>query len=148
MPRQLRASGGWPPTPGGPANIGGSFLAIPKNAADPEKAFEVIKWMLSPDNQAKAFADAQIFPSTPASYTMPQLTAAGPVLRRPGDDRRLRAAAEKIPVAYDSPSDGAVSAAVQRRAKNVEARARTRTTPGTTRSSKAKSIAERLGVSV
>ena len=44
-------------TPSGPANFGSSFLTITKNAADPQKAFDVIKYMLSPDNEAKAFAD-------------------------------------------------------------------------------------------
>ncbi len=34
--------------------------------------------MLSADNEAKAFADAQIFPATPAAYDKPQLKAADP----------------------------------------------------------------------
>ena len=59
--------------PGGPSNVGGSFLAITKACREPEKAFEIITWLLNADNQAHGFVDAGLFPSTPASYDMKEL---------------------------------------------------------------------------
>jgi cellobiose transport system substrate-binding protein len=97
-------------TPGGPANIGGSFLAIPKKAANPQLAFEVITWILNPENQARGFSDAALFPSSPAAYKLPALTGPDPFF---GDQVTIDIfgpAAEKIPVAYEAPGDAAVAA--------------------------------------
>ncbi|HEY0617452.1 MAG TPA: extracellular solute-binding protein, partial [Kribbella sp.] len=96
------------PTPSGPANFGGSFLTITKNAADPAAAFEVIKYMLSADNEAKAFADAQIFPATPAAYDKPQLKAADPFFGGQVPIDVFGPAAKNIPIAYEAPLDAAV----------------------------------------
>jgi cellobiose transport system substrate-binding protein len=60
------------------ADIGGSFLGVPAGGDDHETAFEVIKWILSPENQAKMFAEAALFPSAPAAYRMPELVAPDP----------------------------------------------------------------------
>ncbi|GFJ89589.1 ABC transporter substrate-binding protein [Phytohabitans rumicis] len=59
-----KTSGKWRvvPMPGGPANQGGSFLAIPKSSGNPKKAFEIITWMLNADNQARGYTDAALFP--------------------------------------------------------------------------------------
>jgi cellobiose transport system substrate-binding protein len=72
--------------PGGPANIGGSFLTIPKSSAAPEEAFEVVKWILSPENAARGFADASLFPATPSSYSMSELTKPDPFF---GDQKTI-----------------------------------------------------------
>ena len=95
--------------PGGPANIGGSFLAIPKASANPELAFQIISWLLSPDNQARGFTDAALFPSSPAAYKLPALTAPDAFF---GDQVTIDVfgpAAEKIPIAYEAPGDAAVA---------------------------------------
>lgn len=134
--------------PGGPANIGGSFLTIPKNSAAPEKAFEVIKWILSPENEARGFADASLFPATPDSYSMPELTKPDPFF---GDQKTIEVfgpQAEKIPVAFTSPHDGAVSAAYFEELGNVETKGKDPEDGWNDAVSKAKSVAERLGVSV
>ena len=60
--------------PGGPANHGGSFLAIPKACRQPREAFEIISWILDPANQARGFTDAALFPSAPAATSCRQLT--------------------------------------------------------------------------
>jgi cellobiose transport system substrate-binding protein len=134
--------------PGGPANIGGSFLTIPKSAADPDKAFEIITWILSPENEARGFADASLFPATPSSYSMPELTKPDPFF---GDQKTIEVfgpQAEKIPVSFNSPSDGAVSAAYYEELGNVEAKDKDPEDAWNDAVSKAKSVAERLGVSV
>jgi cellobiose transport system substrate-binding protein len=134
--------------PGGPANIGGSFLTIPKSAAAPEEAFEVIKWILSAENEARGFADASLFPATPKSYSMPELTKPDPFF---GDQKTIEVfgpQAEKIPVAYTSPYDAAVSAAYYEELSNVETKGKDSEDAWNDAVSKAKSVAERLGVSV
>lgn len=57
-------------TPGGPANQGGSYLTLPQQCRNPEEAFKIISWILSPDNNAKSFTDAAIFPASPETYAM------------------------------------------------------------------------------
>ena len=144
------SSGKWrvAANPGGPANIGGSFLAIPKSSSSPEQAFEVISWILSPENEARGFADASLFPATPSSYTMPELTKPDPFF---GDQVTIDVfgpQAEKIPVAYNSPYDGAVSAAYHEELSNIEAKGKDPEDAWNDAVSKARSVAERLGVSV
>jgi cellobiose transport system substrate-binding protein len=134
--------------PGGAANIGGSFLAIPKRAAAPEKAFEVISWILSPENEARGFADASLFPATPASYTMEQLTKPDDFFGGQKTIDVFGPQAQKIPVAYTSPYDGAVSAPYYAELGNIEAKGKDPESAWKDAVSKAKSVAQRLGVSV
>jgi len=51
-----------------PGNSGGSFAALPHTCKDPEAALAFITWINSPENQALAYEDVQLFPSTPASF--------------------------------------------------------------------------------
>ena len=136
------------PTPSGPANFGGSFLAITKNAADPQKAFEVIKCMLSPDNQAKAFADAQIFPSAPAAYDKPQLKAADPFFGGQVPIEVFGPAAKAIPVAYQSPLDDAVAAPFNDELKTVQTGTKTSDAAWADAVSKAKADRQAAGRAV
>ncbi|MEK3734817.1 MULTISPECIES: ABC transporter substrate-binding protein [Paenibacillus] len=53
--------------PGGDGNNGGSFLAIMKSSEYPQEAFEVIKWIQSPDNQIQTFNNINLFPSAKAA---------------------------------------------------------------------------------
>jgi len=134
--------------PGGAANIGGSFLAIPKRAASPEKAFEVISWILSPENEARGFADASLFPATPAAYQMDQLTKPDDFFGGQKTIDVFGPQAEKIPVAYTSPYDGAISAAYFEQLGSVETKGTNPDQAWKDAVSKAKSVAQRLGVSV
>jgi cellobiose transport system substrate-binding protein len=142
------SSGKWrlAPTPSGPANFGGSFLTITKNAADPAKAFEVIKYMLSPDNQAKAFTDAQIFPATPAAYDKPQLKAKDPFFGGQVPIEVFGPAAKGIPVAYEAPADSAVHAPYKDELKSVQAGAKSSDAGWAAAVAKARQIAKRQGV--
>ena len=81
--------------------------------------------MLSPDNQAKAFADAQIFPATPAAYDKPQLKAADPFFGGQVPIEVFGPAAKDIPVAYEAPADAAVAAPYNDELKTVQAGGKT-----------------------
>ncbi|MFC4947955.1 extracellular solute-binding protein [Pseudonocardia sp. GCM10023141] len=48
--------------PGGPGNQGGSFVAITRYCPQPQAAFDIISWLLSPANQARNYVDAGLFP--------------------------------------------------------------------------------------
>ncbi|MFD7401590.1 extracellular solute-binding protein [Streptomyces sp. NPDC059866] len=105
--------------PGGPSNVGGSFLSITKACREPEQAFEIITWILNADNQAQGFVEAGLFPSTPASYEMKKLREPDPFF---GDQITMDVygpAAEKIPVAYNSPYDVALGQPIRDEIKNV-----------------------------
>ncbi len=49
--------------PGSAGNSGGSFLGISKYSQHPKEAFEVIKWLQSPQNQVIGYRDLQLYPS-------------------------------------------------------------------------------------
>ncbi|GAA1858527.1 ABC transporter substrate-binding protein [Myceligenerans crystallogenes] len=69
---QLEAAGGGPETgwdfadvfPGGSANWGGSFLAVPESSEHPDEAAELVLWLTEAEQQAEAFKVAGTFPST------------------------------------------------------------------------------------
>jgi cellobiose transport system substrate-binding protein len=90
------------------ANQGGSFLAIPADGPDHDLAFQVITWLLSADNQAKMFSDAALFPSTPAAYTMPQLTAPDQFFSGQRTVEVFAASAKLGRRVYEAPADAAI----------------------------------------
>ncbi|MEV5311615.1 extracellular solute-binding protein [Streptomyces sp. NPDC052610] len=57
-------------------NWGGSFLAVPKSGKNTEEAAKLAAWLTAPEQQAKLFKVQGGFPSTPAAYTMPEVTGA------------------------------------------------------------------------
>ena len=143
------SSGKWgvAPGPGGTANIGGSFLAITRECAKPDVAFEVIRWILSPENQARGFTDSALFPSTPATYKMPALTAPDPFFANQVTIDVLGKAAEEIPIQYESPHDQEVSGPFQTELTNVESQGKDPKQAWSDAVAAAKQIAERVGVS-
>ena len=62
--------------PGGSGNWGGSYLAIPKRAQNPQAAWNYIKEMQSPQGQLEHFARSGALPSTPSVYTDKRLAEA------------------------------------------------------------------------
>ena len=134
--------------PGGPANIGGSFLAIPATSGNPKAAFDLISWLLSPQNQARGFTDAALFPSSPASYTLPALTAADPFFGGQKTIEVFGPAAEKIPVAYEAPADAAAAAPYFSELTSVETKGKSPDQAWADAVSQAKSIAAKQGVSI
>ncbi|HEY8978914.1 MAG TPA: extracellular solute-binding protein [Streptomyces sp.] len=133
--------------PGGPSNIGGSFLAITKECRDPRKAFEIITWLLNADNQAQGFVDAGLFPSTPASYGMKKLTEPDPFFGGQVTMDVFGPAAQKIPVAYNSPFDIALGQPLKDEIKNVGVLGKNPEQAWKDAMSKCRRIAKHLGVS-
>jgi cellobiose transport system substrate-binding protein len=60
--------------PGGGGNWGGSFLTLPKQGKHQKEAYELAKWLTSPEQQAKVFRKAGNFPSTVTLYQDPVIT--------------------------------------------------------------------------
>ncbi|PDO10661.1 MAG: hypothetical protein BLM47_06095 [Candidatus Reconcilbacillus cellulovorans] len=59
--------------PEGSGNWGGSFLTIPKESKHPKEAFELISWLLAPEQQLALFKKNGNFPSTPSVYDDPAI---------------------------------------------------------------------------
>lgn len=59
--------------PGGSGNWGGSFLAIPKRAKNPQAAWNYIAEMQSPAGQLAHFLSQGALPTTPSVYSDPKL---------------------------------------------------------------------------
>jgi len=106
--------------PGGAGNKGGSFLAITKYCKDPKAAFAFISWLESAKNQAQAFLDPVLFPSTPASYTDPRLSAPDPFFAGQKIVDVFAESAKKYPGAYFSPYDSIIDAPISSELVNVE----------------------------
>ncbi|MGW0823226.1 ABC transporter substrate-binding protein [Streptomyces sp. NPDC002845] len=134
--------------PGGPSNVGGSFLSITHACREPENAFEIITWLLNADNQAQGFVDAGLFPSTPASYEMKQLREPDPFFGGQITMDVFGPAAENIPVAFNSPYDVALGQPVRDEIKNVGVLGKDPDDAWRDAMSKCRRIADHLGVSV
>ncbi|MFG1816616.1 ABC transporter substrate-binding protein [Kribbella sp. NPDC049174] len=106
--------------PGGAGNRGGSFLAITKYCKNPEAAFAFISWLESAKNQAQAFLDPVLFPSTPASYTDERMTAPDPFFGGQKIVDVFGASAKKYPGAYFSPYDSIIGSPIAAELVNVE----------------------------
>ncbi|NUT34351.1 MAG: extracellular solute-binding protein [Hamadaea sp.] len=61
--------------PGGAGNWGGSYLAIPKRAKNPQAAWNYIAEMQSPAGQLAHFLTSGALPTTPSVYSDPKLLA-------------------------------------------------------------------------
>jgi cellobiose transport system substrate-binding protein len=106
--------------PGGAGNRGGSFLAITKYCKNPEAAFALISWLESAKNQAEAFLDPVLFPSTPASYTDSRLSAPDPFFGGQKIVDVFAESAKKYPGAYYSPYDTLIDTPLTNELVNVE----------------------------
>ena len=106
--------------PGGAGNRGGSFLAITKYCKNPKAAFAFISWLESAKNQAQAFLDPVLFPSTPASYTDQTMAAPDPFFGGQKIVDVFAASAKKYPGAYFSPYDTIIGTPLGAELVNVE----------------------------
>ncbi|MEZ0493775.1 ABC transporter substrate-binding protein [Kineococcus sp. TBRC 1896] len=103
-----------------PTNFGGSFLTIPSATEDKEGAFEIIKWILSTQNQAQAYTDASIFPADPAAWDLPALTGGDEFFGGQKTIDVFGPAGLEVPQQYVAASDAAVSAPYFNELTNVE----------------------------
>jgi cellobiose transport system substrate-binding protein len=133
--------------PGGPANQGGSYLALPKQCRNPQEAFKIISWILSPANDARGFTDAAIFPAAPAAYAMPAMTGPDAFFGGQKIIEVFGPAAKSIPDSYEAPADAAVMAPYMTELTNIEAKGKKPDDAWKDAVSQAKQIARRQGVS-
>lgn len=61
--------------PGGGGNWGGSWLAVPAQSKHPKEAYELAKFLTSPDGQIGAFKEAGPLPSSPKALDDPAFLA-------------------------------------------------------------------------
>jgi len=62
--------------PGGGGNWGGSYLTVPAQGENVEKATEIAAWLSAPEQQAKAFAAKGTFPSQVDALAAPEIVGA------------------------------------------------------------------------
>ena len=99
-------------------NNGGSFAALPHTCKDPEAALAFLTWINSPSNQALAYEDVQLFPSTPDSFT--DLSYSGTFF---GDQDPLdffSTAAETVPTSFISAWETMIGGSFTFEIANVE----------------------------
>ena len=118
-----------------------------RQCRNPEQAFKIISWILSPANDARGFTDAAIFPAAPAAYKLPALTAADPFFGGQITIDVFGPAAEAIPISYEAPADAAVAAPYRTELSNIEANGKSPEAAWNDAVSQAKQIAQRQGVS-
>ncbi|GLZ34170.1 sugar ABC transporter substrate-binding protein [Lentzea sp. NBRC 105346] len=142
------SKGAWrvAPTPGGAANYGGSFLGITKYCREPERAFEVITWLLSPDRQTQGFVDLNLFPSTPDTFARPEL-------RQPDDFfggqiivDTFAESAKQVPIAYLSPYEVRLAWAFHEELSSVETMGKPPEEAWRDAQSRARRIADHVGL--
>ncbi len=97
-------------TPGGPANIGGSFLTIPAATEDKAAALEVVKALLSPANEAVMYTETGNFPARTAAFDEPGLHDGDDFFGGQDTVAVFAEASENMPIVYNSPLDNQVSA--------------------------------------
>jgi cellobiose transport system substrate-binding protein len=106
--------------PGGPANIGGSYLTLPSTCRAPAVAFAYITELLSAANEGKAFTDSSVFPAVTAAYALPALTGGQAFYGGQATIEVFGPAAKNLPVVYDGPLDRAIGASYNTELANVE----------------------------
>lgn len=128
------------------ANYGGSFLAIPEGSTDRELSFEIIKWILTPDNQAVAFTEATLFPSATAAFDMPALAEPDPFF---GGQKTITVFAESARRAhrvYEAPADSRIHDAFVAHLATIELGTSTETRAWTDAVAEGREIGASLGV--
>lgn len=101
-----------------PGNSGGSFAALPHTCKDPEAALAFITWINSPENQAAAYQDVSLFPSTPASFA--DLTYSGDFYGGQDPLEFFSTAAESVPSSFISYWETVIAGAFVLELANVE----------------------------
>jgi cellobiose transport system substrate-binding protein len=130
-----------------PANDGGSFLGITRYCRDPELAFQIITWLLGPENQSRGFLEASLFPSTPASFESPDLRTPDEFFGGQITMDVLGPAAQRVPVSYNSPYDVALSQPIRDELTSVYISGKNRKKAWRDAMAQCRRIADHLGVS-
>ncbi|GAA2794660.1 ABC transporter substrate-binding protein [Crossiella cryophila] len=107
-------------SPGGAGNQGGSYLTVTRACPRPDQAFEVVRWLMSPENQVRAYLEAGLFPSSLAAYTDPRLLEPEPFFGGQATMSVFGKAATEVRPAYFSAYDIQISDTYTDELTNVE----------------------------
>lgn len=96
--------------PGGSANWGGTYLAVPAQSKHPEQAAELAAWMTAPEQQLAVFQAKKAFPAQVDALESTELTGATNDYFATRDAaRRYAELATEVPLAaYQEPRDNRV----------------------------------------
>ncbi|WP_274649584.1 ABC transporter substrate-binding protein [Paenibacillus humicola] len=98
--------------PGGVGNQGGSFFGALKSTKHPKEAYEVIKFLVSPENLVTAYKEFGNYPSTPEVYTKPEMVNKNEFFGNQDLSEVFAAAAKDVKVAHVDPRDDMVRTAI------------------------------------
>lgn len=105
------------------ANWGGSFLAVPKGGKHVKEATALVKWLTAPEQQAKIFKAAGLFPSNTGAYELPDVkNATLPYFNGAPIGEIYAAEAKAIPEAVLGPKDAAIKDTISKEINNMEQR--------------------------
>lgn len=115
-------SGKWNVTamPGGPANIGGSFLTIPAATGNKEEAVKIVEYLLDAENQATTYTEVGNFPSSTAALSKPALQEPDAFFGGQVTTDVFQTASEGMPISYTSPIDNELQAPFITELANVQ----------------------------
>ncbi|MBW7453419.1 ABC transporter substrate-binding protein [Paenibacillus sepulcri] len=94
--------------PVGVGNQGGSFFGALKSTKHPKEAYEVIKFLVSPDNLVKGYKEFGNYPSTPAVYSNPEMENKNEFFGNQDLSPIFADAAKDVKVAHTDPRDDMV----------------------------------------
>ena len=106
--------------PGGAGNSGGSFLGITKYCRDPKKAYKVITWIQSPENQlVYGLNEMQLYPAAAAALEDPRAQKKEEFFGGQIINEVFATSAKQVKPVYLSPYDNVVGAAFSDELANV-----------------------------
>lgn len=94
--------------PGGVGNQGGSFMGILKSSKYPKEAYEVIKFLVSPENLVAGYKEFGNYPSTPEVYSKPEMVNKNAFFGDQDLSTVFGDAAKDVKVAHTDPRDDMV----------------------------------------
>ncbi len=106
--------------PGGDGNNGGSFIGITKQSKHPKEAYEVIKWLMSPEHQLNSLVTMNLFPSTPSVFSDSKVVQAEEFFGNQKMNEIFMKSAENVKPAYRGPKFSIANSAFQDELTNIE----------------------------
>ncbi|NBD25469.1 ABC transporter substrate-binding protein [Paenibacillus glycinis] len=98
--------------PGGAGNQGGSFFGALSSTKHPKEAYEVIQFLVSPENLVTAYKEFGNYPSTPEIYTSPDMVNKNEFFGNQDLSTVFADAAKDVKVAHTDSRDTVASTAI------------------------------------
>jgi cellobiose transport system substrate-binding protein len=107
--------------PGGGGNWGGSFLTVPKQSEHPREAYELAKFLTSPESEAFVFKQTGNLPSQPQLYSDTAIaTFANPFFNDAPVGQIFTTSAQKLQPQILGPKQGDIQTAASNAIQRVE----------------------------